>query len=320
MSSLRHPVRAPGDRSDAYAGDADATVTTVADLLRDARAAGLEALDAEVLVAHGLERDRAWLRAWPKRRLTAAERGVCEALLERRRGGEPLAYITGIREFWSLELHVNAHTLIPRSDTETLVEYALRHRRTLEEQAADRPPQVLDLGTGSGAIALALASELPGWQVMATDADKRALQTARDNASRLGLPVTFSAGDWWQACPPGARFDLVVSNPPYLGHDDPHLAAGDLRCEPLPALISGSDGLDAMRTIAAGSALHLRPGGWLLVEHGCDQGGAVRALLSDAGLTAVRTHRDLAGHERVTEGCRQPQADADSPTRPFHHP
>lgn len=253
--------------------------------------------DAELLLAHVLDRPRGWLYAHGDSELPADAAERFSALVARRRNGEPVAYLTGRRGFWSLDLLVTPDTLVPRPETERLVELAL-----------DRIPDgvtvdVLDLGTGSGAVALALAHERPQARLLATDASAPALQVAECNARRLGLAnVRFARGDWWSAVG-DAHFDVVVSNPPYIADGDPHLALGDLPSEPRGALASGRDGLDAIRMISAGAPARLRPGGWLLLEHGLDQGAAVRALLHASGFEAVATAVDLEGRDRVTSGC-----------------
>jgi release factor glutamine methyltransferase len=251
-------------------------------------------LDAEVLAMHLLGCNRASLILRAEEALPAQLALRYAGLVERRRLGEPVAYLTGRREFWSLELEVTPAVLIPRPETELLVEWALEHLRALPSQA------VADLGTGSGAIGLALAAERPDARVLATDASAEALEQARINARRLGLErVEFRLGEW---CAPlaGERFDLIVSNPPYVAENDPHLLA--LRYEPRRALTSGVDGLEALRAIAVGASACLKPGGALLLEHGAAQGAAVRGLLEAQGYTDVATRRDLAGHERATGG------------------
>jgi release factor glutamine methyltransferase len=279
-------------------------VTTLANAIRDAatRLTSDEArLEAELLLAHALDRPRSWFYAHAGDMLEARDSQVFEELIRRRDRGEPVAQITGRRGFWSLELLVTPDTLIPRPETELLVELAL------ERLPRTEPRHVLDMGTGTGAVALAIASERPLADVTATDASEAALAVARDNAAESGLPLTLMSSDWYQALP-DRRFDLVVSNPPYIAAADPHLKQGDLRFEPVSALVSGVDGLDAIRVIAAGALAHLNPGGWLLVEHGHDQGAAVRALFQDAGLASVATERDLEQRERVTLGRRPPTA------------
>jgi release factor glutamine methyltransferase len=275
-------------------------VTTLAQAIRDAasRLPGDEArLEAELLLAHALDRPRSWFYAHAGDLLEPRDASAYAALLERRQAGEPVAQITGRRGFWSLELAVTADTLIPRPETERLVELAL-DRLPLGE-----PRRVLDLGTGSGAIALAVASERPLAEVTAVDASEAALEVARDNAADAGLALRLLHSNWFSALP-GETFHLVASNPPYIADDDPHLGQGDLRFEPRAALASGPDGLDAIRIIARDAAAHLVPGGWLLVEHGFEQGPAVRALFIAAGLNQVATERDLEQRDRVTLGRR----------------
>jgi release factor glutamine methyltransferase len=264
-------------------------------LLREASAwIGRE--DAEPLLAHALDRDRAWLFAHATDPVAAEAAAGFRALVERRAAGEPVAYLIGRRGFWTLDLEVTADTLIPRPETELLVELALARI------AADRPARIADLGTGTGAIALALASERPLAAVVATDVAKATLAVAVRNAQVHALDnVWFRRGDWTGAL--GAdRFDLIASNPPYIPEGDRHLEEGDLRHEPPRALSSGADGLDAIRTIVAAAPRHLVPGGWLLLEHGLEQGAAVRALLAQAGFVDVETARDLEDRDRVTLG------------------
>jgi release factor glutamine methyltransferase len=262
-------------------------------LLRESRAQ-LDAGEAEHLLAHLIERTPAWLFAHGDAMLDDDTAAAFRALVERRRAGEPVAYLVGRRGFWTLDLDVGPATLIPRPETELLVELALAR---IAPHAA-----VADLGTGSGAIALSLASERPGARIVATDASSAALEVARGNAKRLGLDrVEFRHGDWYAALA-DERFDVIASNPPYIAEGDAHLRRGDLRHEPPSALASGADGLDAIRIIAAGAHRHLQPGGWLLVEHGHDQGDAVRGLFSAAGLHDVSTARDLENRDRVTLG------------------
>jgi len=253
-------------------------------------------LDAELLLCHVLEKNRAWLRAWPERTLTVDEQAAFETLITRRAAGEPVAYLTGRRGFWSLELKVTPATLIPRPDTETLVEWAL------ELIPAGAAWRIADLGTGSGAIALSLAHERPHCRLVATDASIDALAVAQDNAatSQIGN-VEFRAGLWFAPLA-GTRYHLIVSNPPYIAAGDPHLSRGDLRFEPATALAAGADGLDDIRLLVAGAPQHLEAGGWLLLEHGWDQGAAVRALLLQQGFREVATRRDAAGHERISGG------------------
>jgi release factor glutamine methyltransferase len=265
------------------------------------------ALDAELLVARVLGLGRAGLAADPHRALAAEELFALEALARRRLAGEPVAYLTGTREFWSLELEVNPDVLVPRPETELLVE------RVLEAVGRIPRPAVLDLGTGSGAIAIAVASSRADAAVTATDASGDALAVARRNAARHGLRnLAFLEGDWY--APLGdARFDAIVSNPPYVAEDDAALAA--LAHEPRRALVAGAGGLAALAAVTTGATERLVPGGWLLVEHGAGQGPSVRGLLGDAGFAGIRTWRDLAGHERVTGGVRPREAIESAPQR-----
>lgn len=264
--------------------------------LAAARTLGLPRLDAQLLLLHTLGRsahDRAWLLAHDSDALDPEAMERFLALARRRAGGEPLAYLTGVKEFYGLPLQVDARVLDPRPDTETLVEWAL------ERLAGLRAPRVVDLGTGSGAIALALKHAHPDAQVSAVDASADALAVARANAQRLGLDVTFLQGNWLAGLE--GRFDLIVSNPPYIAEGDPHLAA--LGHEPRQALTAGRDGLDDIRTITAQAPAHLQPGGWLLLEHGWDQANAVRDLLSSAGLHETQSRADLAGIARCSGAC-----------------
>jgi release factor glutamine methyltransferase len=264
-------------------------------LLRSARAR-IDAREAELLLAHVLEQVPGWLYAHGDARIAAQAAARFDALLARREAGEPVAYLTGRRGFWTLDLMVTPDTLIPRPETELLVELAL------ERIAEDADVRVADLGTGSGAIALAIASERARARVVATDCSEAALAVARHNAQVAGIAnVEFRAGDW---CVPlaGERFQLIASNPPYIAEDDPHLAQGDLHHEPASALASGFDGLDDIRRIVRDATVHLNPGGWLLLEHGHDQGEAVRALLVGAGFVEVETAQDLEARDRVGLG------------------
>jgi len=252
-------------------------------------------LDAEMLVARVLGAGRSSLAADPDRGLAPEELLALESLVRRRLAGEPVAYLTGRREFWSIELEVTPDVLVPRPETELLVERVLAAIAGLEN------PAVLDLGTGSGAIAIAVAAERPDAEVTATDASAAALGVAQRNAAGLGLRnLRFCKADWYTPLA-GARFNAIVSNPPYVAAGDPALAA--LAHEPRLALVGGSDGLEALAVVASGAPRHLLPGGWLLVEHGASQGAAVRLLLQSAGLERVTTRADLAGLDRVTEGA-----------------
>ncbi len=280
-------------------------MTRIETLLRAAREQ-IEPGEAEWLLSHVLGKSRSWLYSHGDEVLDAATARRFDSLLARRAAGEPVAYLIGRRGFWQFDLQVTPATLIPRADTELLVEQAL------ERMPRDRPLRVVDLGTGSGAIALALALERPNARVLATDISADALAVARANAEALGLDrVEFREGSWFDSIA-AERFDLIVSNPPYIAADDEHLRQGDLRHEPLSALASGPEGLDALRTIVAGATEHLHPGGWLLVEHGWEQGAAARALLRSGGLQDVTTSRDLEDRDRVTMG-RAPGA-AHSPS------
>ena len=254
--------------------------------------------EAELLLAHALQQPRAWLYAHASDAVDGATSTALHALLQRRAAGEPVAYLTGTRAFWTLDLEVGPAVLIPRPETECLVELALQR---LPE---DKAMRVADLGTGSGAIALAIARERPFAQVLATDSSSTALAVARGNAARLGVGnIGFARGDWCTALGASA-FDLIVANPPYIAAGDPHLATGDLRFEPAAALVAGDDGLDAIRIIVRDAIRHLRPGGWLLLEHGWEQGSAVRGLLAAAGFAQVAGERDLEDRERVSLGRR----------------
>lgn len=272
---------------------------TVSAALAAARAAGVDRLDAQLLLALHLRRPRAWLIAHDDAPLPAAAARAYGHDLARRAAGVPLAYLTGEREFHGLALRVTPAVLDPRPDTETLVDWALTLLAT--DFAALPAPQVVDLGTGSGAIALAVKHACPRAVVRATDASADALAVARANARRLGLDVAFAQGDWWQAvqAPP---VQLALSNPPYIAPGDRHLAA--LVHEPAQALVSGADGLDAIRALVAGAFAHLAPGGWLLLEHGHDQATAVRDLLAGHGYEALGQRHDLAGHIRCSGGRR----------------
>lgn len=252
-------------------------------------------LDAELLLAHALGKPCSYLHTWPERELPAELVATFEAHIARRRSGEPVAYILGRQGFWSLELDVASHTLIPRPDTELLVESALA-------LLPATPLTVLDLGTGSGAIALALACERPAWQVVGVDRVPEAVALASANRERLQLNnATFATSHWFSALA-GQRFALIVSNPPYIAAADPHLSQGDVRFEPSSALISGVDGLDDIRLIIQQAPEHLHAAGWLLLEHGFDQAEAVRDLLDKRGFVQVQSRRDLGGHQRISLG------------------
>lgn len=274
-------------------------MTTIAAALREAIGSlpdGMDRIDAEYLLAHVLERPRAWLYAHADDELAPVHRDAFRNLQVRRKAGEPVAYLTGLRGFWSLELRVTSDTLIPRPETELLVEAALARLHP------ERTATVLDLGTGSGAVALAIAVERPLAQVTAVERSPAALAVAKDNAQRLKLErVNFETGNWYEGFG-GHRFDVIVSNPPYIEDGDTHLDHGDLRYEPRTALVSGLDGLDDIRQIIVQAPGYLLPGGWLLLEHGWQQGAAVRGLLEGAGFREIMTELDLEGRDRVSLG------------------
>ncbi|HEX6612517.1 MAG TPA: peptide chain release factor N(5)-glutamine methyltransferase [Rhodanobacteraceae bacterium] len=294
--------------------------------IRDVLAQGSRALagdearaESELLLTHVLGVSRAWLVAHADDEVDEPRRGAFEALIARRIRGEPIAYITGSRGFHALELHITPDVLIPRPETELLVEVALARIPRSPDEVERNPGQragllpdsaalhpgykIADLGTGSGAIALAIARERPRAHVLATDASAAALEVARANAQALRLTnVEFAQGDWCAALGGRRDFDLIVSNPPYIAEEDPHLHEGDLRFEPRAALASGADGLDAIRTIMRDARAHLHKGGWLLLEHGFEQGAAVRGLLQQSGYREVFTARDLEGRDRVSGG------------------
>ncbi|MBI3571451.1 MAG: peptide chain release factor N(5)-glutamine methyltransferase [Gammaproteobacteria bacterium] len=255
-------------------------------------------LDAEVLLMHACGIDRGKLITRDETALTGEQQQRLESLLVRRKRGEPVAYLTGMREFWSMELNVTPATLIPRPETELLVEKALEHI------PRDAPWTLADLGTGSGAIALALAKERPRCRVIATDISSAALEVSRSSAKKFGLTnVEFREGDWFAPLA-GETLDMIVSNPPYIRAGDPHLKQGDVRHEPATALVSGADGLDAIRHIALHAREYLKPGGWLLFEHGWDQAAAVGELLRRHDYSDMVCHQDLAGRARVA-ACRR---------------
>ncbi len=286
------PVDRPVDRS------VDPAPSRFDDLLA---ASGLSRLESRLLMARASGLGREALLARGDHPCPPAARVRFEALAERRRHGEPIAYLLGEREFYGRTFRVDPRVLIPRPDTETVVERALA---LIAPLAA---PRILDLGTGSGAIAVTLALERPDAAVLATDRSPAALEVAAANASLLGARVAFGLGDWWQALAvqqAPAPFDLIVSNPPYVAADDPHLGQGDLRHEPRDALTPGGDGLGALASIVGGACAHLRAGGWLLLEHGHDQGPRARAAFVAAGFEAVATSPDLAGRDRATQGRR----------------
>ena len=272
-------------------------MTIIASLLRAAELpdSPTARLDAELLLAAALGKSRSYLHTWPEKIVSSEAALTFAEYLLRRRAGEPVAYILGQQGFWNLDLEVAPHTLIPRPDTELLVETAL-------DLLPATPAKVLDLGTGSGAIALALASERGAWHVTAVDRVLEAVALAERNRQRLQLEnVNVFTSHWFSALA-DQRFDLIISNPPYIAAGDVHLAEGDVRFEPESALVAGADGLDDIREIIAASVQHLNAGGWLMLEHGYDQASAVRELLLAAGYAQVESRKDLGGHERITLG------------------
>lgn len=276
-------------------------MNTVASCLRQAEAqlfqAGIRdaAVDARWLLCHVLQRNEAWLRTWPEASIDSVQQQQFQKLLERRERGEPIAYLTGRQGFWTLDLEVTPDTLVPRPDTELLVEAAL-------ERFGQEPINVLDLGTGTGAIALALKSERPSWHIVASDVDKPSLELTRRNAQMNGLNIHCLQSSWFSNIPP-QPFHLIVSNPPYIESDDPHLQGEGVRFEPLRALVSGADGLDAIREITHRAPDYLVSGGCLMLEHGYLQAEAVRNILQVNGFQSVATLKDLADNERITLGC-----------------
>lgn len=273
-------------------------MTTLAQALQQAlnvlRHSDSDRLDAEVLLAHVLGKPRSYLHAWPHAQLHEPQLALYRQLVARRAEGEPVAYLTGRREFWSLDFEVSRATLIPRPETELLVEQALAGL------PADRPLRVADLGTGSGAVAVALARERNRWRLCATDRSVAAIEIARRNAARLQVSeLDFVVGDWSSAFA-DRSLDAIVSNPPYVAEQDPHLAQGDVRFEPRTALAAGAQGLDDLGRLIQDAARVLKAGGWLFLEHGAGQSAAVRALLNKLNFKGIATLRDLAGLERVT--------------------
>lgn len=270
----------------------------IRDLLKDAQrvlASETAALDCELLLCHCLGKDRAYLYTWPEREVASPIEIEFRKLLERRQRGEPIAYLLGRREFWSLSLQVNNSTLIPRPDTERLVEVAL-------DLPLPARANVLDLGTGTGAIALALASEKPSWRVMGVDVADEAVRLAQQNADELRISnAIFLQSNWFEKITL-QQFDLLVSNPPYIAESDPHLTQGDVRFEPRRALVAAQNGLAAIIEIATAAKNYLRAGGWLLFEHGYTQGPAVRTLLAQLQYGDISTWNDWGGNERVTGG------------------
>jgi len=258
---------------------------------------GTPDLEAEILLASALDKPRSHLHAWPDKALTSEQDSSFQALIKRRLNGEPIAYILGHREFWSLQLQVTPDTLIPRPETELLVEKAL------ELIPEDQPFHIADLGTGSGAIAAAIASERPNCHIVATDCSAAALAVAQANFKHLGFSnISCRQGEWYSALTSDMSFDIILSNPPYIPSGDPHLGRGDLLREPQHALASGTDGLDAIRHIINTAHQYLKNKGWLILEHGFDQGMKVRSFLEENGYDSIVTHMDLAGLERLSMG------------------
>ncbi len=262
--------------------------------LQEARAR-IPASEARLLLREALNCSAVWLEVHADDVLVPEVLARFRRWVERRAAGEPVAYLLGQREFYGRDFRVSSDVLIPRPDTEVLVDCALARARAL------KAPRMLDLGTGSGCIAITLALELPQARVVAVDLSAGALQVAQENAQQLGATVSFAAGNWF-APVNGQRFDIIVSNPPYIAEGDRHLSEGDLRFEPISALTSGGMGLDDILRIAAEARAHLNPDGWLMLEHGYDQATAVAAILAANGLTDIEHHLDLAGIQRVTVG------------------
>lgn len=260
-------------------------------------------LDVELILCHVLQKNRTWLFTWPDKLLSAEQQQQFANYFQRRQSGEPIAHILGQREFWSLPLYCDNSTLIPRPDTELLVEACLQ---LFAQDQPQQPRRLLDLGTGTGAIALALASEQPQWQLLGVDQSSAAIGLAEKNRAHLGFAnVQLQQSDWFAQIAPGETFDAIVSNPPYIDAQDPHLQQGDVRFEPRSALVAAKQGLADIDTILAQAPGYLRPAGWVLLEHGHRQGEAVRALFVRYGYGQIQTRRDLGGNERVTLGQRQ---------------
>ncbi|WP_130538081.1 peptide chain release factor N(5)-glutamine methyltransferase [Thiomicrorhabdus indica] len=255
-------------------------------------------LDAELLLCHVLECERSYLYTWPEKILGNDQVLAFRELLQKRQQGHPIAHLIGEREFWGLPLKVTPDTLIPRPDTEVLIETAL----TLLPAGQNTNLRILDLGTGTGAIALALKSERPNAQVSAVDFSEDALNIAKINSQNLNLPIQTLHSSWFQSLPAGEYFDLIASNPPYIEENDKHLTQGDVRFEPITALTSGVDGLEDIRLITKQSIDYLLPDGWLILEHGYNQGEAVREILAENGYQTVETRQDYGGNDRVTFG------------------
>lgn len=264
-------------------------------------------LDVELLLAHCLNKPRSYLFTWPESEPTTEQLTCFNNLLAQRQSGQPIAYLLGYREFWDLVLNVTPDTLIPRPETELLVEIALdtlsKSNDTADTASGDATQQILELGTGSGAIALVLAKEHPKARITAGDISAAALAVAQANAKKYQLNnISFLQSDWFSNIPATKKFDLIISNPPYIAADDPHLSAGDVRFEPPGALSAGEDGLDDIRQLISQAPYFLKPTGLLMFEHGFDQGGQTVELMQQAGFINIRCIKDLAGHDRVTLG------------------
>ncbi len=258
-------------------------------------------MEARLLLSHTLQRDPSWLYAWPEHEIGKQQEQVYFDLLERRAAGEPIAYIMGEQEFWSLPFRVTPDTLIPRPETELIIEMVLQLVKSAH------PISLLDLGTGSGIIAITLANECPSWIISASDRSQNALAVARTNANQLSAShINFIQGDWFEPLEKGSKFHIITSNPPYVAEDDPHLQQGDLRYEPVSALSSGRAGLQDLAQIISQAPLWLHLGGWLLVEHGMEQAAEVRKIFQQAGFCKISSKIDLADLERMTMGCLNP--------------
>jgi release factor glutamine methyltransferase len=260
-------------------------------------------LEAELLLSHVLQKPRSYFTAWPKQILTVTEINSFSTLLQRRLQGEPIAYILGTWDFWNVSLQVTSDVLIPRPETEILVELVLATGDQYY-QHMNCVPKMVDLGTGSGAIAAAIKVNRPSWQIYATDVSLKSLSVAQANFQRLGVSIPTFCGNWYEALPQSLHFDMIVSNPPYVAECDPHLQQGDVQQEPKLALVSGVNGTDALRILCNEAVNWLQFNGAIFLEHGYNQGNVVRTFLRDTGMQRVQTWRDLAGHERITRGIK----------------
>lgn len=294
---------------DNAAGTIEQTLKSARLRLTDSQISDSAGLDAELLLAHCLQTSRTYLFTWPEKMLNESQQACFENLLQQRLQGHPIAHLTGEREFWGLALKVTPDTLIPRPDTEILVETALQKIERLQQtnqacsvSSQPSPLHVLDLGTGTGAIALALKQECPQCDVTALDQSAAALEIARNNAHTHDLSIRFLQSDWFSALDANERFSIIVSNPPYIENNDPHLQQGDVRFDPISALTSGEDGLDDLKFIIEQAWSFLHPGGWLLVEHGYNQAEAVSALFRQRGYQQIESRCDYGGNPRITFG------------------